>query len=121
MSQLNINWPIRSASIHGERMKSSRRSFMIASAGLVSALSLSRAALAQTSAKLAENDPQALDYRDDATKVDKAKYPKYAAGQSCGSCQLYQGKSGDVNGPCAIFQNKLVPSKGWCSAWGKKG
>jgi hypothetical protein len=88
MSQLITNWPIRSASIHGERMKSSRRSFMIASAGLVSALSLARAALAQTSAKLAENDPQAqaLGYRDDATKIDKAKYPKYAAGQSCGSC-----------------------------------
>ena len=104
-------------------MKSSRRSFMITGAGLVSALSLSHGAFAQAPAKLTENDPQAqaLGYREDATKVDKAKYPKFAAGQSCATCQLYQGKSGDASGPCPIFQNKLVPSKGWCSAWVKMG
>ncbi len=103
-------------------METSRRSFLITSTGLVSALSMSRVVLAQVPAKVSETDPQAqaLGYRDDATKVDKAKYPKYAAGQSCGGCQLYQGKPGDANGPCAILQNKLVPAKGWCSAWVKK-
>ena len=103
-------------------MATSRRSFLITSTGLVSALSMSRAVLAQAPAKVSETDPaaQALGYREDATKVDKAKYPKFAAGQSCGSCQLYQGKPADASGPCTIFQNKLVSSKGWCSAWVKK-
>ena len=48
-------------------------------------------------AKVDPKDPQAaaLGYVTDATKADKAKFPKYAAGQACGSCQLFQGKAGD--------------------------
>lgn len=67
-------------------------------------------------------DPQAasLGYVVDATKADKAKFPKYAAGQACGNCQLYQGAAGSTQGPCPIFQNKQVAAKGWCSAWVKK-
>ena len=73
-------------------------------------------------AKLDEKDPQAvaLGYVEDATKADKAKFPKYAAGQTCASCQLYQGKAGDASGPCAIFAGKHVAAKGWCSAYMKK-
>jgi len=68
------------------------------------------------------DDPQAaaLGYVVDATKADTKKFPKYAAGQTCGSCQLYQGKAADATGPCAIFGGKLVASKGWCSAYTKK-
>lgn len=67
-------------------------------------------------------DPQAtaLGYVMDATKADKAKYPKYAAGQSCATCQLYQGKPGDASGGCPLFAGKTVAAKGWCSAWTKK-
>ena len=67
-------------------------------------------------------DPQAaaLGYVTDATKVDKAKYAQYAAGQTCASCALYQGKAGDASGPCALFAGKSVPAKGWCSAYAKK-
>ncbi|MFO1337412.1 MAG: high-potential iron-sulfur protein [Burkholderiaceae bacterium] len=67
-------------------------------------------------------DPQAaaLGYVVDATKVDKAKYPKYAAGQACSNCQLYQGAANSAMGPCPIYQNKQVAAKGWCSAWAKK-
>jgi len=72
---------------------------------------------------LTESDPtaQALGYRQDATKADKAKYPAYAAGQACGTCALYQGKPGDASGPCPLFAGKNVSAKGWCSAWAKKG
>ena len=72
--------------------------------------------------ELDPKDPQAaaLGYVIDATKADKAKFPKYAAGQACGNCQLYQGKAGDASGPCAIFAGKSVQSKGWCSAYAKK-
>ena len=57
----------------------------------------------------------------DATKVDKSKQPKYAAGQLCSNCALYQGAAGSVSGGCPLFSGKLVAAKGWCSAWAKKG
>jgi hypothetical protein len=84
------------------------------------------AAFATTAAQAAmvdEKDPQAvaLGYKPDATKVDKAKQPKYAAGQQCGSCALFQGKPGDAAGGCPLFAGKQVSSKGWCSAYAKKG
>ena len=74
------------------------------------------------SAPLDPKDPQAvsLGYVPDAAQVDKSRYPKYAAGQSCASCQLFQGKPGAADGPCPIYQNKIVPAKAWCSAWVRK-
>ena len=63
---------------------------------------------------------QALGYRADATKVDKAKFPKHAAGETCANCQLYQGKPGAASGPCPLFAAKTVAAKGWCSAYVKK-
>jgi len=80
------------------------------------------AALAAGVASVDPKDPQAvaLGYVPDAAKADKAKYPKYAAGQACGSCQLYQGKPADAAAPCALFGGKQVAGKGWCSAYVKK-
>jgi hypothetical protein len=73
-------------------------------------------------AMVAESDPQAaaLGYKPDGTKTDKTKFPKYAAGQMCGSCALFQGKAGDKAGPCPLFAGKQVSSSGWCSAYAKK-
>jgi hypothetical protein len=84
------------------------------------ALLAHQAAFAQV--KLDEKDPQAvaLGYAADATKVDKAKQPKYAAGQLCGNCQLFQGAATDAAGACPLFAGKQIPSKGWCSAYVKK-
>ncbi len=99
-----------------------RRSF-IQILPLAGALALcAKAAVAADAPKLDPKDPQAvaLGFVLDASKADKAKYPKYAAGQSCGSCQLFQGKPGDANGGCALFAGKQVPAKGWCSAYTKK-
>jgi len=78
---------------------------------------------ANAQSMVAESDPQAsaLGYKADATKVDKAKQPKYAAGQVCGNCALYQGAAGSAAGGCPIFAGKQVAGKGWCSAWAKKG
>jgi hypothetical protein len=102
-------------------MKSSRRTFLITSIGAVSALALSREALADAP-KVAESDPtaQALGYKADASQVDKAKYAKYAAGQDCGNCSFYQGKPTDAFAPCPMFAGKQVAAKGWCSAYNKK-
>ncbi|HEY8099489.1 MAG TPA: high-potential iron-sulfur protein [Burkholderiaceae bacterium] len=101
-------------------MNINRRTFIIHSLVGSAALATAGVNSAQT-AKLAESDPQAaaLGYKENATKVDKAKYPSYAAGQSCASCQLYQGPATGA-GKCAIFQGKLVASTGWCGAYAKK-
>ena len=84
------------------------------------ALLVARGASAQ--AMVDEKDPQAvaLGYVADASKVDKAKYPKFATGQVCANCQLYQAEASLANGPCAIFAGKKVAAKGWCSAYVKK-
>lgn len=85
------------------------------------ALTTAQQAMAQ--AKLSEKDPQAvaLGYVEDATKTDAKKYPKYAAGQVCSNCALYQAKATDPMGGCPLFGTKQVAGKGWCSAWAKKG
>lgn len=100
----------------------SRRTF-IQILPLAGALALcGQAAVAADAPKVDPKEPQAaaLGYVVDASKADKAKFPKYAAGQACGGCQLYQGKAGDAAGGCAIFAGKQVSAKGWCSAFTKK-
>ena len=39
-----------------------------------------------------------LGYVADASRVDKAKYPNYAAGQACSGCTLFQGRSRSRSG-----------------------
>jgi hypothetical protein len=79
------------------------------------------AAPAATGPLLDEKDAQAvaLGYVSVATKADKVKYPKYADGQACGNCSLYQGGAA-AQGGCPLFPGKQVSSKAWCSAYNKK-
>jgi hypothetical protein len=102
-------------------MKSSRRSFLITSIGVAATAALSRQAFADAP-KASESDPtaQALGYKADASKVDKAKFAKYAAGQDCSNCTFYQGKATDAWAPCPMFGGKEVAGKGWCSGYNKK-
>ena len=100
-------------------MGTTRRTFlMTVSAGTAG---LGVGAFAQS--MVDEKSPQAtgLGYVADATKADAKKFPKYAAGQVCGNCALYQGKATDAAGACPLFAGKQVSAKGWCSAWAKKG
>jgi hypothetical protein len=97
-----------------------RRTFIlqsIAVSGLAAGVSV-----AQAQPMVSETDPQAagLGYKADATKVDKAKFPKFAANQLCSNCALYQGKANSAAGGCSLFAGKQVAAKGWCSAWAKK-
>ena len=100
-------------------MNTNRRTFFMTLAASGSVLATS----AHSQAKAGEKDPQsvALGYVADATKTDAKKYPKYAAGQVCTNCALYQGKASDAWGGCPLFAGKQVAGKGWCSAWAKKG
>ncbi len=92
-----------------------RRVFLLAIAATTAAIGTG----ARAQAKLDEKDPQAaaLGFVTDATKADVKKYPKYAAGQACSNCALYQEKTS----ACPLFAGKVVTAKGWCSAWAKKG
>lgn len=105
-------------SINEVPMSSSRRVFLMTLA--TGSAALATAAHGQT--KLDEKDPQAvgLGYVADATKTDAKKYPKYAAGQVCTNCALFQGKASDAWGGCPLFAGKQVAGKGWCNAWAKK-
>lgn len=100
-------------------MINTRRTFFLTLAAGGSLL----ATTTQAQTKLEEKDTQAvaLGYVADATKTDVKKFPKYAAGQVCTNCALYQGKASDAWGGCPIFAGKQVAGKGWCSAWAKKG
>jgi hypothetical protein len=100
----------------------SRRHFIRIAACSGAALLASHEVLAADPPLVDEKDPQAaaLGYVADASRVNKAKYPNYAAGQICGNCQFYQGKAGTAQAPCTILGGKQVAAKGWCSAWAKK-
>lgn len=105
----------------GRIAPSNRRVFMLHA--FVGTAAVGAALKVQAQALVAETDPQAtaLGYKADATKVDKTKQPKYAAGQTCASCALFQGAANAQAGGCPLFAGKQVAAKGWCSAWAKKG
>ncbi|WP_028079932.1 high-potential iron-sulfur protein [Solimonas soli] len=81
------------------------------------------AAPANAQEKLSVNDPtaKALNYTEDASKVDAAKAPTYKKGSHCATCALYQAAAakGDY-APCGAFGGKLVAAKGWCAAYAPK-
>lgn len=98
---------------------STRRDFIrlipVAGTGLIAG-----AAWAQPMVDEKDGTATSLGYMADASKIDKAKQPKYAAGAACSSCQLYQGKAGAAAGGCPLFAGKQVSAKGWCTAYVKK-
>lgn len=109
------------------RPERSRRNFL-ALAGVTSAVVLTgiRPSLAAdggaAAPHLAETDPtaKALGYVEDASKVDKSKFPAYKPGAHCATCNFFQGKAADAYAPCQIFPGKQVASKGWCASHSPK-
>lgn len=110
-----------------ENGRHSRREFVVL-AGVTGAAVLAgvrpAASLAQGAAPphLAESDPtaKALGYVEDASKVDKTKFPSYKAGAHCATCNFFQGKAADAYAPCQIFPGKAVSGKGWCASHSPK-
>ena len=102
---------------------STRRVFMMQVAtAATAATAVMAVSEASAQAMVDEKDPQAvgLAYKADGTKVDKAKNPKFATGNNCANCALFQAKAGAAAGGCPLFAGKQVAAKGWCSAWAKK-
>jgi hypothetical protein len=104
-------------------MAISRRTFIERSAALAGTIGLCGTAWSDVLPALTGSDAmaQALGYRAEGARVDKAKYPAYEAGQACANCVLYQGVPGDASGPCPLYAGKSVSAKGWCSSYAKKG
>lgn len=96
---------------------SSRRVFMMQVAAVSGVMGGLTAAHAADMVKEDDAQAKSLGYVADATK---SKHAKYAAGQACSGCALFQGKAGDAAGGCGIFPGKHVAAKGWCSAFAKK-
>jgi hypothetical protein len=103
----------------------SRRRFVVGASSALGAVvvasALPRSARADDLPHLALTDPTAtaLNYTEDASKVDKAKSPTYVAGSACANCNFYQGAAA-AWGPCALFPGKAVSAKGWCAGYAKK-
>ncbi|UXI67097.1 high-potential iron-sulfur protein [Tahibacter amnicola] len=96
-----------------------RRQFLQLAVG-VAAAAIAGQAAADELPPLSESDPtaSALGYKDDATKVDAAKFPQHKANQVCLNCNFYQGTA--ARAPCTLFPGKSVNAKGWCSAYAAK-
>src|SRR5579872_1386759 len=65
---------------------------------------------------LSDSDPtaKALGYTEDASKVDKSKFPAFKSGAKCANCNFFQATAGQQYGPCQIFPGKSVNANGWC-------
>jgi hypothetical protein len=111
------------SSSKNRRPEQSRRNFL-ALAGVTGAAVLAgvRPALAADLPHLAESDPtaKALGYTEDASKVDKTKFPALKPGAHCATCNFFQGKAADAYAPCQIFPGKAVAAKGWCASHSPK-
>jgi hypothetical protein len=97
-----------------------RRLFLMTLAASTASVAVSTLSHAQTLVDEKDAQAAALGYVADVKRVDTKKYPRFAAGQNCGNCALYQGKSTDKAAGCPLFAGKQVAATGWCSAWAKK-
>jgi hypothetical protein len=99
---------------------SRRHLLQAAAAGLVAvpaAMLVARSASAAEALSVDDPAAKSLGYVTDASKVVAKSNPTYKPGQMCANCIQFKGKAGAADGPCVIFQNKLVKSKGWCKVW----
>ena len=100
-------------------MHSNRRRFLIRSAVAVSSLPLMGELLRQNAhaalPMLPLDNPQAkaLQYAEDASKVDS---PAFKEGSNCANCQFFVADTG----ACTLFPGFAVAAEGWCAGWAVK-
>lgn len=103
----------------------SRRSlFKIAGAGSLALLlpAMTKMAAGTAWADSDQLDPEspqakALGYVHHYNEVDQSRWPRFAEGQICATCQLAQGDLTAEWMGCSIFPGKQVAKEGWCNAW----
>lgn len=69
-----------------------------------------------------KSDPlaQALGFRRDTTRADAEKHPQHRPDQHCAGGALDPGQPSDAEAPCTVFTGKLVPARGWCTAFARQ-
>jgi hypothetical protein len=88
-------------------------------AATLTGLATHRARGAESTQKVDIHEPAAvkLGYVENASQVDRKKYPQFVAGSNCENCLQLQGKPGNNYRPCGLFSGRLVSVSGWCSGW----
>jgi len=106
--------------MHSNDSQASRRRFLQLACVVVVAGSSARLARADDLPHVSESDATAaaLGYKEDASKVDAAKFPQHKHDTYCAKCEFYGGTGS--YGPCQLFPGKAVNAKGWCSAYAAK-
>jgi hypothetical protein len=99
--------------------QSNRRVFLMQVAVAGTGLAAARAHAAPLP-DLAEADPAAKALGYVANAAASKPGGKFAAGQMCSNCALFQGKAADAAGGCPLFTGKQVKGTGWCTAYNKK-
>jgi hypothetical protein len=105
---------------HPNAPRISRRGFVqsVCLATAAGALTI-REAVSDELPRLDVKDPAAMavGYVENASEVNRKKYPAYVQGANCENCLQLQGKAGDTYRPCSLFPGKVVAVSGWCSGW----
>ena len=106
-------------------LHSRRRFFVLAGGAAIAGLAVAAIPRFGRAAELphlteADTTATALGYREDATKVDAAKFSNYKAGRACSNCSFFQGAGSPAWAGCTLFAGKAVAAKGWCSAYNAK-
>lgn len=105
-------------------LNSRRRFFIVAGSVAIAGLAAAVPRFGRTAElpHLTEADATAaaLGYREDAKKVDVAKFPNYKAGRACSNCSFFQGTATSPWAGCTLFAGKAVAATGWCSAYNAK-
>lgn len=114
--------PMSSDSKNERPVVGARRALMeaLALGAAAAAILPARSALsAAPEQKLDIHDPAAvaLGYVENASEVDRKKFPRFVPGSSCENCLQLQGRPGNNYRPCSLFSGKLVSVSGWCSGW----
>ena len=103
------------------KKKVSRRSVLhgLAAGGAVVSLSSLGGLAWADSDRVSVDEPtaKAVHYVEDASEVDASKHPRFAEGQLCSNCILWQAGPDDAWGGCGIFGGRKVAGPGWCTAW----
>jgi hypothetical protein len=100
----------------------SRRQFLHVTplVGLAVLVQVDRVAAQEALLKDSDAEAAAIEYRSDASRVDRSKYANYAVGQNCGNCNLFSADKDATTGSCGIVFGKVVSATGWCSSYEKK-
>jgi hypothetical protein len=95
-----------------------RRRFLLSAvwAGSAALLGPSVGAAAGALPHLSPSAPLAksLGFTDDASTVNRTRFPTYKPGERCEKCRFFQGAPGEAWGPCEVFKGYAVNARGWC-------